>query len=483
MAASGCSEAEPSEPPIGSSPFPKSPSEYSIKSDFDSVEQLPVTSQSPFINPYPSPSMIGALNRQENYAIGIPNDSESSSRSSFDAQQPRELSESSRRFRESRSHERGLSSGESSTDDDEPFDHEGPQSRRPSQSQEQLSLLRPTDAPRGRLANIRRESSCSVDSEISHERLLKATQKVSAQWDELSIEEQERRPDSTSTSNNGRRNSSVSEPITVAIMNNAFLPHSCSPSPTRYEPAKQCYSPSTHTFVRSNIPYSPSPSPTRSPSRNRLMRLRSQSPSPIAGPPRSLKRRMNEMAGNGENGEIKRICGLQYPRGATSPLVQERPFSSFPGGAPIAVDFTQPSTSMLFAQPKRPELLRRISLDSSPSSSRDQEGGETPMEETSEPLLDTSDPFARPFSNESAQTEGNPGSISMASGIDTNPPTPLSCVSGHGDLPSTLTDIENSFTNDVNDVNDSPSSIKDITEPPISDPTIDSSTPEASNHS
>ncbi|GMT31152.1 hypothetical protein PFISCL1PPCAC_22449 [Pristionchus fissidentatus] len=65
----------------------------------------------------------------------------------------------------------------------------------------------------------------------------------------------------------------------LSILTHAWIPHSCSPSPTRMsDSTKQCYSPSTQKIVRANIPYSPSPSPTASPTRKRLMTARSQSP-------------------------------------------------------------------------------------------------------------------------------------------------------------------------------------------------------------
>ncbi|GMT05485.1 hypothetical protein PENTCL1PPCAC_27659, partial [Pristionchus entomophagus] len=79
-----------------------------------------------------------------------------------------------------------------------------------------------------------------------------------------------------------RRAQSASSTVALSelsILTHAWIPHSCSPSPTRMsESTKQCYSPSTQKIVRPNIPYSPSPSPTASPTRKRLMTARSQSP-------------------------------------------------------------------------------------------------------------------------------------------------------------------------------------------------------------
>ncbi|CAJ0571277.1 unnamed protein product, partial [Mesorhabditis spiculigera] len=452
--------------PIPANLFAKSPSECSTKSDFDLAERL-VPVRSPFTNPCPSPLMMGLAP-----TLGAPLDSEGSSRSSVELQQqqPRVLLEANRSFRESRSHDR-TSNGSSSSEDESFADAERPSSRRSSQGQHQISHLRIANAARGRLANIRRESSCSVDSEISHERLFKTSQKVSQQWDDFSIE-----PERPESAGSAHRRNTLSEPISVSIMN-AFMPHSCSPSPTRFEGGKQCYSPSTHSFVRSNIPYSPSPSPTRSPTRQRWIqdKLRSASPSPIATPSRAaMKRRANELGNGSDYTEYKKMA---YPRGATSPLVVgEKPFPF-----PVAIDFTQPSTSMLFAHPKRPELHRRISMES--PSHRDPE---TPMDEG----LDSSDPFARPLSNESALTDPNPGSMSMASGLDTNPPTPLSSVSGFGEPPS-ASELDASM-NEILETSEANSEVSELLampdpdlpemgsipeEPlPISDPAIGSST-------
>jgi hypothetical protein len=118
--------------------------------------------------------------------------------------------------------------------------------------------------PRGRIASIRRESDCSLESEVAHERLMKTAQQVSVGFEEFSLDEK--------TSEERKRAKSLTEPI--SIFTNAFLPQSSSPSPTRnVDTQKQCYSPSTQQVVRNNIPYSPSPSPTpSSPTRHRIMR-------------------------------------------------------------------------------------------------------------------------------------------------------------------------------------------------------------------
>lgn len=177
--------------------------------------------------------------------------------------------------------------------------------------------LRAGMPPRSRVANIRRESNCSVETEAAHEKLVKTAQQVSIGFEEFSIAEKER-----------KRTHSLSEPI--SILTNAFLPHSCSPSPTRVvDIQKQCYSPSTQQIVRNNITYSPSPSPTPSPTR-RIMR----SLSPIAV--RQLtKRRYTGPTGVDSDGESsspgvtaqKRACIQQWTgmaSGSASPLANER---------------------------------------------------------------------------------------------------------------------------------------------------------------
>ncbi|VDM99248.1 unnamed protein product [Thelazia callipaeda] len=119
--------------------------------------------------------------------------------------------------------------------------------------------------PHSRIANIRRESNNSIENELAHERLMQFAQQVSVKFNEFSIGSTRER----------KRTHSLSEPISV--LTNAFIPHSCSPSPTRsVDLQKQYYSPSTQQVVR-NIAYSPSPSPTPSPTRHTLRSI-----SPIA---------------------------------------------------------------------------------------------------------------------------------------------------------------------------------------------------------
>ncbi|GMR30031.1 hypothetical protein PMAYCL1PPCAC_00226 [Pristionchus mayeri] len=185
--------------------------------------------------------------------------------------------------------------------------------------------IRQADMPRGRLANIRRESSCTPSDEMAHERLTTAGIQVSTGWDDAlriggagaTAAEEAAAAAVSSTSSGG--STTVASPVAAAagkdeelimrrrapsassgaalselsILTQAWIPHSCSPSPTRMsESTKQCYSPSTQKIVRANIPYSPSPSPTASPTRKRLMTARSQSP--IASRS-ALKRRVDCM--------------------------------------------------------------------------------------------------------------------------------------------------------------------------------------------
>ncbi|VDN36286.1 unnamed protein product [Gongylonema pulchrum] len=77
--------------------------------------------------------------------------------------------------------------------------------------------------PRSRVADIRRESNCSMESEAAHERLMQIAQQVKT--------------------------------IRPLLFHH------------------QCYSPSTRQIVRNNITYSPSPSPTPSPTRHIMRSL------------------------------------------------------------------------------------------------------------------------------------------------------------------------------------------------------------------
>uniref|UniRef100_A0A0R3S091 Uncharacterized protein n=1 Tax=Elaeophora elaphi TaxID=1147741 RepID=A0A0R3S091_9BILA len=170
-----------------------------------------------------------------------------------------------------------------------------------------------------RVANIRRESNCSIESELAHERLMQFAQQVSLGFDDFSIGGNTER----------KRTHSLSEPISV--LTNAFIPHSCSPSPTRsVDIQKQCYSPSTQQVVRNNITYSPSPSPTPSPTRHNM---RSMSPIAVR---QVIKRRYTNSAGCELDSDqrtariAKRLCQQPHviSRGCVSPLALENSASS-----------------------------------------------------------------------------------------------------------------------------------------------------------
>ena len=51
-----------------------------------------------------------------------------------------------------------------------------------------LPVARRLDAPRGRIANIRRESDCSLSNEVEHKRLVKALQQVACGFDDITLE-------------------------------------------------------------------------------------------------------------------------------------------------------------------------------------------------------------------------------------------------------------------------------------------------------
>ncbi|KAI6205687.1 hypothetical protein M3Y94_00820700 [Aphelenchoides besseyi] len=154
-------------------------------------------------------------------------------------------------------------------------------------------------ASRNRLVSIRRESECTVESEVAHEKLVKTTQQVSMGFEDFCLDEK--------VLEERKRAKSLAEPI--SIFTNAFLPQSSSPSPTRanVDVQKQCYSPKTQTVVRANIPYSPSPSPTpASPTRSRIMR----SMSPIAV--RQISKRRYTTAGSVSGMESDSENSLTY---------------------------------------------------------------------------------------------------------------------------------------------------------------------------
>ncbi|RCN45282.1 hypothetical protein ANCCAN_08678 [Ancylostoma caninum] len=355
---------------------------------FISEQEIPEASflhrQSPFLPlSQASPGAFSSLPRPDFLNTSVA-DSETSSRSSLDGSfLSKESSECTEKFRARRS-ARKLSSSSSDSDGSEltvgggSLDGDEPVMRKLSKSKisdPNLPVARRLDAPRGRIANIRRESDCSLSNEVEHERLVKTSQQVSCGFDDITLE--------SSSSMEMRRRapsvSSVGEPI--SIVTNVFLPHSCSPSPTRVtDMHKQCYSPSTHQMVRPNIPYSATPSPTQSPTRQRLLR----SLSPITTKS-ALKRRYT--AGVDEV-EPKRSCGGGgvagvFVRNSTSPLVTDR---SFPYPPTTSQEFAQPSTvsinwhaSALGRRATNPENLleRRTSNDSVAEEQKNVDGMES----------------------------------------------------------------------------------------------------------
>ncbi|KAK5973190.1 hypothetical protein GCK32_006950 [Trichostrongylus colubriformis] len=347
-------------PSEGCSP---APSNCSFISEQESHEGTLFHRQSPFLNlSQASPSAFSSLHRPDFLNNSVA-DSETSSRSSLDGSflSKESSSEGMEKFRAQRS-ARKLSSSSSDSDGSEltvgggSIDGDEPVVRKLSKSkvaESNLPVARRLDAPRGRIANIRRESDCSLNNEVEHERLVKTSQQVSCGFDDITLEsssamEMRRRAPSAS---------SVGEPI--SIVTNVFLPNSCSPSPTRVtDMHKQCYSPSTHQMVRPNMPYSATPSPTQSPTRQRLLR----SLSPITTKT-ALKRRYT--AGVDEV-EAKRSCGSSgmsgvFVRNSTSPLVTDR---SFPYTSTLPQEFVQPSSISVNWASSSSTVGRRSTLDS-----------------------------------------------------------------------------------------------------------------------
>ncbi|CAI2357416.1 unnamed protein product [Caenorhabditis sp. 36 PRJEB53466] len=313
-----------------------------------SVFQRPDLSSSEQDRPMSYPSI--------SFSTNVP-DSECSSRSSVDGFNLRDTtSEKIKQFRE-----RSKRSPSGSTSGEDEDSNESDLTRKVSNKSDEKFVVRAIDAPRGRIANIRRESSCSVDSEAAHERLIKASQVVSSGFDDMAIEP-ERSPNSDFRRRTPSFSTVVGEPISVVT--NAFIPHSCSPSPTRL-PAdliKQCYSPSTQQMVRPNISYSPSPrpSPAQSPTRHAKLKF-GRSVSPICRNPRQPIKRKITLASPGDS-EIKRLF---IPRSNTSPLVTDKtfPYPQFNSGYESTSDFTS------FSVPHSPGPLRAMTPSSCISAS------------------------------------------------------------------------------------------------------------------
>ncbi|CAB3401011.1 unnamed protein product [Caenorhabditis bovis] len=279
-------------------------------------EQLDGTRNSPMATGHASPSLN--FQRPEFLNTSVP-DSETSSRSSYDGFTMKgTTAENIEKFK-LRSKREKSSSG---SDEDEEC---GDVVRKISSLSEEKFVGRAIDAPRGRIANIRRESNCSIDSEAAHEKMVKVSQQVSSGFDEFSLESERGSPSALDFRRRTPSFTCVGEPISVVT--NAFIPHSCSPSPTRLPEAfKQCYSPSTQQIVRPNISYTPSPrgSPCQSPTRyakSKILNFRSVSPISF-GNRQPLKRKITGIEADME-------CKRSFiQRNNTSPLVHDKTYQS-----------------------------------------------------------------------------------------------------------------------------------------------------------
>uniref|UniRef100_A0A8R1DRY7 Uncharacterized protein n=1 Tax=Caenorhabditis japonica TaxID=281687 RepID=A0A8R1DRY7_CAEJA len=336
--------------PPGNSPATSISSLISEQSEI--FRNSPFLAQSPLMNSsvFQRPDFLSTdTDRPMSYpsiSTNIP-DSECSSRSSIDGFNLRDsTSEKIKQFRE-----RNKRSPSGSTSEEEEDSNESNPTRKLSSKSDEKFVGRGIDAPRGRIANIRRESSCSVDSEAAHERLVKASQVVSTGFDDIAIES-EKSPNADFRRRAPSLSTIVGEPISV-VTTNVFIPHSCSPSPTRL-PAdliKQCYSPSTQQMVRPNISYSPSPkpSPAQSPTRHPKLKF-GRSVSPICRSPRQPIKRKITLVNSGDP-EVKRVF---LPRSNTSPLVTDKTFP-YPQYSSI---FESTSDFNSFSVPHSPGPLR-----------------------------------------------------------------------------------------------------------------------------
>ncbi|CAL2050483.1 unnamed protein product [Caenorhabditis brenneri] len=314
------------------------------------------------------------------FSTNLP-DSECSSRSSMDGYNLKDTtSEKIKRFRD----RQAVSPNVSSSDDEDSVESNESDSvtrKLSSKSSEDKFTPRGIDAPRGRIANIRRESSCSVDSEAAHERLLKASQAVSNGFDDIAIE-QERPASSEFRRRAPSFNAIMGEPISVVT--NAFITNSCSPSPTRptTESIKQCYSPSTQQIIRPNMSYSPSPrpSPAQSPTRHGHKMKFQRAESPICRP---TKRKMT-LTTVGEL-DVKRSF---IPRSNTSPLVTDKTFP-YPTFSQLFESTPTIGEFHSFSVPHSPGPLRSTTPMSSISG--DQEDNSLSVKDAEEKIFDVED--------------------------------------------------------------------------------------------
>ncbi|KAE9553738.1 hypothetical protein FO519_003048 [Halicephalobus sp. NKZ332] len=141
--------------------------------------------------------------------------------------------------------------------------------------------------PRSRIANIRRESDCSMESEVAHERFIKTAVQVSTGFEDFCLDDK---------AEDRKRAKSLTDPISITILTSAFQSSAASPTRSNEVGAKQCYSPATQQLRR----YTNSGNVSGLDSDNE-------------GPPLSSKRQCTSISKNN-------ICG--------SPLVRDAP--SFP---------------------------------------------------------------------------------------------------------------------------------------------------------
>jgi hypothetical protein len=75
--------------------------------------------------------------------------------------------------------------------------------------------------PRSRIANIRRESDCTVDSEVAHERYIKTAVQVSVGFEDFSLDDK---------GEDRKRAKSFTDPISITILGTSFPTSSQSPN-------------------------------------------------------------------------------------------------------------------------------------------------------------------------------------------------------------------------------------------------------------
>uniref|UniRef100_A0A914YG97 Uncharacterized protein n=1 Tax=Panagrolaimus superbus TaxID=310955 RepID=A0A914YG97_9BILA len=215
--------------------------------------------------------------------------------------------------------------------------------------------------PRSRIANIRRESDCSLETEVAHERYIKTAVQVSVGFEDFSLDDK---------SEDRKRAKSFTDPISITILGSSFPTSSNSPTRANVDQAKQCYSPATQQLVRPNISYSPSPSPTpSSPKRSRVMR----SMSPIVTRQISKRRYTNNSGNCSGNSDTegpplssKRQC-TSFSKSCGSPLVREVPTFYNPNAPPSNcsdTSFNEPTVTQRTSSPTPSESSTTSSVTS-----------------------------------------------------------------------------------------------------------------------